>query len=98
VDFAFVRWIGDDRGYRGDDREIITPRDAALDCWAGRLAGLSKAGVVVFGYMHNPYEGHSPASVARLLERLAAWAALPAWPPIDTTGAAADEGGQLSLL
>jgi uncharacterized protein YecE (DUF72 family) len=98
VDFVSVRWIGDDRGHRGDDRAIITPRDSALDCWAGRLAGLSQAGVAVFGYMHNPYEGHSPASVARLLERLAVLTPLPAWPPIDTTGDSANGGGQLPLL
>jgi uncharacterized protein YecE (DUF72 family) len=42
------------------------------------LAGQGKA---VFGYMHNPYEGHSPASVRRLRALLAESAALPVWPP-----------------
>jgi uncharacterized protein YecE (DUF72 family) len=67
---AMVRWIGDDRNGPQGDREITAPLDAKLDLWAARLLALESAGMEVFGYMHNPYEGHSPASVRRLLVRL----------------------------
>ena len=49
--------------------------------WAARLAVLARAGTTVYGYMHNPYEGHAPASVARLQARLAGQVDLPPWPP-----------------
>ena len=82
--FAYVRWIGDDRNGPKGDREITAPRDEALDVWASRLAELYHTGCAVFGYMHNPYEGHSPASVERLAARVASLAPLPAWPPAET--------------
>jgi uncharacterized protein YecE (DUF72 family) len=81
LNFAFVRWIGDDRNGPKGDRVISAPRDEALALWASRLAELHEAGCSVFGYMHNPYEGHSPASVRRLAAQLAALVDLPAWPP-----------------
>ena len=90
--FAFVRFIGDDRSGPQGDREIQTPRDAQLARWAERLAELAGRSIDVFGYVHNPYEGHSPATVRRLGALLAAHVPLPAWPP---DGPAA---GQLSLL
>lgn len=79
--FAFVRWIGDDKDGPSGDRELVAPRDADLDRWAQRLVTLQQAGIDVYGYIHNPYEGHSPASVRRLLALLAALVPLPAWPP-----------------
>jgi len=67
---AMIRWIGDDRNGPTGDRDLVAPQDERLDQWAKRLVWLEKAGVAAFGYMHNPYEGHSPASVRRLLARL----------------------------
>jgi uncharacterized protein YecE (DUF72 family) len=90
--FAFIRWIGDDRNGPQGDKEIQEPRDGELATWAQRLAVLVGQGVDVFGYVHNPYEGHSPATVRRLQTLLAQHISLPAWPP-DGAGA-----GQLSLL
>jgi uncharacterized protein YecE (DUF72 family) len=58
-----------------------------LAAWHGR-------GLDQFLYMHNPYEGHSPASVRRLQERLSTLIPLPPWPPAATAGSA----GQLSLF
>ncbi len=81
--FALVRWIGDDKNGPSGDREISAPRDQDLDRWAARLVELEHAGVAVYGYMHNPYEGHSPASLRRLQARLAAQVKLPTWPPTD---------------
>ncbi|MBW7883440.1 MAG: DUF72 domain-containing protein [Caldilineaceae bacterium] len=80
-DFCFVRWIGDDRNGPQGDRELQTLRDEQLDQWADRIVALCGQGKSFFGYMHNPYEGHSPASVRRLMARLEGRVKLPAWPP-----------------
>ena len=91
-DFAFVRWIGDDKNGPKRDRELQVRRDADLAYWAGRISALDGCGKAVYGYIHNPYEGHSPASVRRLRTLLASRTSLPPWPP----SASAD--AQLSLL
>lgn len=79
--FALIRWIGDDKnGPTGNDA-LVAPRDAELDQWANRLAHLQNLGISAYGYMHNPYEGHSPASLRRLQKRLSALTTLPTWPP-----------------
>lgn len=94
-DWVMIRWIGDDRDGPKGDREVTAPRDADLARWAGRIALLHRQGVDVFGYMHNPYEGHAPASVRRLEERLKGLVALPRWaPPVRAPSAE----GQLSLF
>ena len=76
---AMVRWIGDDRNGPEGDRELSAPQDERLDEWARRLIALEDAGMATFGYMHNPYEGHAPASVRRLMGRLGERAM--AWSP-----------------
>jgi uncharacterized protein YecE (DUF72 family) len=76
---AMIRWIGDDRNGPQGDRELSAPQDEKLDEWAARMAQLEDAGMAVFGYVHNPYEGHSPETVRRLLARLGE-RVLP-WPP-----------------
>jgi uncharacterized protein YecE (DUF72 family) len=86
---AMIRWIGDDRNGPQGDRELSAPQDAKLDEWARRLIALEDAGMAVYGYMHNPYEGHSPASIRRLLTRLGARAM--AWSPASPTADALDE-------
>ena len=90
--FAFIRWIGDDRNGPEGDREIQVPRDAELATWARRLAELAGRGLDVYGYVHNPYEGHSPATVRRLQALLGEHIPLDPWPP------GGEAPGQLSLL
>lgn len=85
-DFALIRWIGDDRSGPQGDRELQLLREDDLARWADRVAGLSQRGCTVYGYMHNPFEGHSPASVRRLRERLVDRVALPDWPPAGAEG------------
>jgi len=100
VGVAMIRWIGDDRHGPAGDRELSAPQDERLDEWAKRLVWLEDAGMATFGYMHNPYEGHAPASVRRLLARLGHHA--PPWPPEKAKGEsqAADEdaASQMRLL
>ncbi|MEZ4866845.1 MAG: DUF72 domain-containing protein [Caldilineaceae bacterium] len=79
--FALVRWIGDDKNGPTDNDRLVAPRDEELTLWAQRLAQLCAAEIATFGYMHNPYEGHSPASIRRLQERIAPLCPLPTWPP-----------------
>ena len=90
-DFTLIRWIGDDRNGPQGDRELQVLRDDDLARWADRIAELTGRGRTVYGYMHNPYEGHSPASVRRLRDLLADRVRLPDWPP-------AGAEGQLSLF
>lgn len=96
VGFAYIRWIGDDRHGPSGDREITAPRDEALDLWAARIVALHGQGCDVYGYMHNPYEGHSPASVERLQGRLTEAVTLPVWPPDEDEPSAPNP--QLRLL
>jgi uncharacterized protein YecE (DUF72 family) len=93
VGTAFVRWIGDDKHGPQGDRELTAPQDEKLDRWAAQLRDWDDAGITVFGYMHNPYEGHAPESVRRLMSRLEG--RIPPWPPGGTPDA---EAAQLSLL
>ena len=94
--FAFIRWIGDDKNGPQGDRELQLQRDDDLLRWAGRIVRLVEAGVDVYGYMHNPFEGHSPASVRRLLALLAERIDLPTWHP--QSASPVDDGQQLSLF
>lgn len=84
--FALIRWIGDNRdsvwaNKEERNRKFVFARDERLALWAQRIATLQKAGVAIFGYMHNPYEGHAPTSLNRLYERITPLVALPEWPP-----------------
>jgi uncharacterized protein YecE (DUF72 family) len=93
--FVVVRWIGDDRTGPSGDRDLTAPREADLARWAERIVALHGCGVDLFGYMHNPYEGHAPASVRRLQARLAGRIPLPNWPPSPPV---AEQHGQLALF
>lgn len=86
--FTFIRWIGDDKNTppKGDptkNREIIKPQDAMLQAWANRIATFAAVNPnhTIYGYMHNPYEGHSPASLHRLFAYLEDYSNIPPWPP-----------------
>lgn len=92
--FVIVRWIGDDKNGPKGNAELVAPRDAQLDQWAQRLARWHNAGLDLYGYMHNPYEGHSPASVRRLQGRLASLVSLPPWPSANPD----EVSGQMSLF
>ncbi len=79
--FVVIRWIGDDKNGPSGDRDLTNPRDDDLVRWAARIVALNAADVDVYGYMHNPYEGHSPASVRRLETILRGSLDLPSWSP-----------------
>ncbi len=82
--YVIVRWIGDDQNGPKGERELTLPRDDDLQKWSRRLIDLHNRGITCYGYMHNPYEGHSPTSVERLREYLSADTTLSTWPPLGT--------------
>lgn len=99
--FAFIRWIGDANNGPQTYRAISQPRDNALDQWADRLCTLMQHNLSIYGYMHNPYEGHSPESLRRLTTRLAErnFTNL-IWPPEDWIAPHKQDAnsGQMSLF
>ncbi len=69
--FVYIRWLGRREDIPDDDfSRVRINRDAQLDRWAGQIAGHLRAGLTVFGYFNNHYQGHSPASVRALQARL----------------------------
>lgn len=96
--FLFVRIIGNDREPLPNDRDLQRPQEEILDTWAHRIADQLDQGTETFVYVHNPFEGHSPASVRRLLERVDSLHPLPVWSPLPTSPDQADDGGQLPLF
>jgi uncharacterized protein YecE (DUF72 family) len=90
--------IGNDREKLPSDRELQRPQDDLLHKWSKRIAELLGQNMEVYVYIHNPFEGHSPASVRRLRERIAQWHPLPQWPPASNLPSNSSESDQLSLF
>ena len=77
--FVYIRWLGRREEIPDDDfSHVRINRDAQLDRWAEQIKGYLKAGLTVYGYFNNHYQGHSPASVRALQARLTAESAAPA--------------------
>ena len=69
--FVYVRWLGRREDIPDDDfSHVRIDRDVQLDRWAEQIKRYLKAGLVVYGYFNNHYQGHSPASVRALQMRL----------------------------
>jgi len=69
--FTYIRWLGRRQDIPDDDfSHIRIQREGQLDEWAGQVARYVRAGVVVYGYFNNHYQGHSPDSVRALQRRL----------------------------
>lgn len=69
--FVYIRWLGRREDIPDDDfSHVRVNRDVQLDRWAGQIAGHLRAGLTVYGYFNNHYQGHSPASVRALQARL----------------------------
>jgi uncharacterized protein YecE (DUF72 family) len=69
--FTYIRWLGRREDIPDDDySHVRINRDAQLDTWAEQVGRYLRAGVIVYGYFNNHYQGHSPASVRGLQRRL----------------------------
>jgi uncharacterized protein YecE (DUF72 family) len=70
--FVYIRWLGRREDIPDDDfSHVRINRDVQLDAWAEQIKGYLQAGLTVFGYFNNHYQGHSPASVRAMQMRLA---------------------------
>ena len=69
--FAYIRWLGRREDIPDDDfSHVRIDRDAQLDRWAEQIQRYLAAGLIVYGYFNNHYQGHSPASVRAMQMRL----------------------------
>lgn len=101
--YLFLRIIGDDQEKPPNFRSVQRPQDAALERWAGRIAGLLAQGIPCYVFVHNPFEGHSPATVRRLRQAIHPRHPLPPWqpdmvPPVEEEEEGDGSDGQLSLF
>ncbi len=68
-DHAFVRWLGNRQRIESKttvfDR-VIEPQDHALGRWAELILRLADAGVPVFAYANNHYEGYAPETLRKV--------------------------------
>jgi uncharacterized protein YecE (DUF72 family) len=101
ADFVYVRLMGDlERKYGPTGRpvhhyrELMWPRDAALDSWALRVQQAAETHAGVFVAVSNHYEGFAPETAQRLGERLG----LTLQPPEVGRGGDTSTDGQLNLL
>lgn len=71
--FVYIRWLGRREDIPDDDfSHVRINRDAQLDAWGEQIQGYLKAGLTVYGYFNNHYQGHSPASARMMQMRLGA--------------------------
>lgn len=68
LDFAYLRWMGSEY-FEHYDR-VQADKSASLDRWVQLIRGLGDGVSDVYGYVSDDYEGHSPATVRDLLQRL----------------------------
>ncbi len=69
--FVYIRWMGRREDIPDDDfSHVRIDREAQLDRWAEQVKRHLAAGLTVYGYFNNHYQGHSPASVRALQARL----------------------------
>ncbi len=71
TDFAYVRWLGNRKDVADNQyQNILINRDTELDRWSQVIARLVDQGITVWGFANNHYQGHSPATVRGISERL----------------------------
>jgi uncharacterized protein YecE (DUF72 family) len=77
ADFVYVRLMGDlERKYAGDGRtihhyrQVVWPRDAALENWSVRVRQAATEHKRIFVAANNHYEGFAPETARRMAARL----------------------------
>lgn len=71
ADFTYIRWLGNRKDVTdGEYQGVLINRDSELARWGDVIARLADKGVTVWGFANNHYQGHSPATVRTLMERL----------------------------
>jgi uncharacterized protein YecE (DUF72 family) len=69
ADFGYVRFMGPDRAIE-DFSRVQVDRTGELEEWAPALARIAERARVLYVYINNHFEGHSPSSASRLRARL----------------------------
>lgn len=79
TDFAYIRWLGKRKDVPGNKyQQVRIKRDNELDNWSQVVARLVGQGVSIWGFANNRYQGHSPATIRALMERLGLQQTIPA--------------------
>jgi uncharacterized protein YecE (DUF72 family) len=69
--FTYIRWLGRREEIPDNDySHIRIDRDGQIAAWAEQIDRYLRAGITVYGYFNNHYQGHSPASVRAMQARL----------------------------
>jgi uncharacterized protein YecE (DUF72 family) len=103
TDFLYVRLMGDlEKKYAANGRrihqyrELMWPRDSALDSWVVRVNQAATEHRRIFVAVSNHYEGFAPHTARRLGDRLGFSFPAPEFGPAGET--AEGGGGQMDLL
>ena len=57
--FVYIRWLGRREDIPDDDfSHVRINRDAQLDSWSEQIKSYLRAGLTVYGYFNNHYQGH----------------------------------------
>ncbi len=71
TDFVYIRWLGNRKDIPDDHYERVRiNRDAEVDRWGELITQFLEKGVTVWGFANNHYQGHSPATVHSIMERV----------------------------
>ncbi len=72
TDFTYIRWLGNRQDIPDDHYESVRiPRDRAIADWSDLIARYREQGVTIWGFANNHYQGHSPATVRAIMEKVA---------------------------
>ena len=71
ADFTYIRWLGNRKDIPDDHYENVRiPRDREIAEWSDLISDYRDQGVAVWGFANNHYQGHSPATVRALMEKV----------------------------
>lgn len=71
TDFTYIRWLGTRTDVPdGEYQQVRIEREQELDRWSEYINRALNDGVTVWGFANNHYQGHSPATLRSLMERL----------------------------
>jgi uncharacterized protein YecE (DUF72 family) len=71
ADFAYVRFLGDQKVLTEDYSYVRFPHEDRLAWWAGLIQSYERDGIDIYAYFNNHFSGHAPTTAFRLLEILA---------------------------
>ncbi len=70
TDFTYIRLLGNRKLIPDDFSSVRINRDRELDWWSQRIVRFLEKNLEVYVYSNNRYQGHAPATMHSLKERL----------------------------